>query len=148
MKNCKNKQLIDGLNPKSIYPEFIIWITRMHSSMMRTVRCIYHLGRRVSGQGGVCPGGLPRWVSVQEGGLPGGDVCRHPSCTEFSTDVCENITFPQLLLRTVRDVLLGFVLCFQQVTFKILQTIPYKSHQLSGITLHYCTWFCSVMNGS
>ena len=43
----------------------------MHSSRMRTVRCIGRLGA----DGGV-------W-------------------TEFLTHACENITFPQLLLRTV-----------------------------------------------
>ena len=46
----------------------------MHSSGMRTVRCSGRLGR--------C--------------LPTGGV--HP---RGQTDVCENITFPQLLLRTV-----------------------------------------------
>ena len=45
--------------------------TRMHSSTMRTVRCSGHFG-------------------ADEG-----------VWTEFLTHACENITFPQLLLRTV-----------------------------------------------
>ena len=64
--------------------------TRMHSSRMRTVRCSGRLG---GGGAGVCPGGcltrggvsdqegylprgqcLPRWVSVQGGFLPGGEL--------------------------------------------------------------------------
>ena len=53
----------------------------MHSSRMRTVRCSGHL------LGDVRPGSLLRGV----GGAP----------TEFLTHACENITFRQLLLRTV-----------------------------------------------
>ena len=76
--------------------------TRIHSSRMRTVRCSSHPGRggRVSAQGGVYPGGvspvgrcLPRGVSAWQG------VYTSSPCGQ--TDTCENITFPQLLLRTV-----------------------------------------------
>ena len=79
----------------------------MHSSRMHTVRCSGRLGRE-----GVCPGGcMPR-----EGVCLGGGVClvgnlpkgvsvwggvNLPLWTEFLTDTCENITLPQLLLRTV-----------------------------------------------
>ena len=51
---------------------------------MRTVRCSDHLGG-VCLEGGVCPGctQLSLW-------------------TEFLTHARENITFPQLLLRTVK----------------------------------------------
>ena len=79
----------------------------MHSSRIRTVRCS---GRR--GGGGVC---LGRWVSAQEGGVCPGRGClpragsdpvhagiHPPLWTEFLTHACENITFPQLLLRTVK----------------------------------------------
>ena len=71
----------------------------MHSSRMRTVHCNGHLGV------GCLPGGcLPR------GCLPGECI---PACngadtpllqpwTEFLTHACENITFPQLLLQTVK----------------------------------------------
>ena len=54
--------------------------TRMHSSRMRTVRCSSRM------PGGVCLGGvhLPPW-------------------TEFLTHTCENITFPQLRLWTVKS---------------------------------------------
>ena len=76
--------------------------TRIHSSRMRTVRCLPGgcLPRgRVCVLGGVCPGGVC---------LSGGGVClpargvsaRHPPGTEFLTHACENITFPQLRLRT------------------------------------------------
>ena len=58
--------------------------------------------------GDVCPGGcLPRGVSTRgvsaqegEGVYIGGGV--HPLWTVFLTHACENITFPQLLLRTVK----------------------------------------------
>ena len=59
----------------------------MHSSRMRTVRCS---NRLLGGGEDVCAGGLPR------GCLP--DT---PLWTEFLTNACENITFPQLRLRTV-----------------------------------------------
>ena len=49
-------------------------------------------GRCVCPRGGVCPGQVC---------LPGG--CTPPPLwTEFLTHACENITFPQLLLRTVK----------------------------------------------
>ena len=73
----------------------------------------------VSAQWGVCSGELSAWGSVYLGAvcaggclptgmsargcLPRGGVCpggcTPPSCGQ--TDACENITFPQLLLRTV-----------------------------------------------
>ena len=61
-------------------------LTRMHSSMMRTIRCSSHL-----------PGG----VSAQGGYLSNWGVYTSPPGTEFLTHTCENITFPQLRLRTV-----------------------------------------------
>ena len=80
----------------------------MHPSRMHTVRCSSHLA------GGGC---LPKWgclpgrgggvCLVGEGGIcPGGCLpdtgwwCTPPPCGQ--TDTCENITFPQLLLRTVK----------------------------------------------
>ena len=85
--------------------------TRMHSSRMRTVCC----SSRLLGVGGpVC---LPRRVYLQEVSasqgvsawavsacqegvyLPGGG-CTPPLCEQ--TDICENITFLQLLLRMVK----------------------------------------------
>ena len=59
----------------------------------------------VSTQGGVCLGGcLPRGY-LTGGCLPGGGGWqvprgRHPSVDKMK-DACENITFPQLLLRTL-----------------------------------------------
>ena len=54
----------------------------------------------MSAQGDVCPG-----VCVCPEGVclvgPGGVSVRHPPWTEFVTHACENITFPQLHLRTV-----------------------------------------------
>ena len=52
----------------------------MHVSKMRSVRCSGRLG----GEGGVYPG-----------------RCTPPPCGQ--TDACENITFPQLLLRMVKS---------------------------------------------
>ena len=98
--------------------------TRMYSSRIRTVRCSSHLlgggclPSRESAQGGCLPGtstqgGLPGGVSAQEVSAHGcispgrclADV-PHPTphpppWTEFLTHACENITFPQLRLRTV-----------------------------------------------
>ena len=64
--------------------------TRMHSSRMRTVRCSSRL------LGDVC---LPKGGG---GCLPAKRVggCTPPPCGQ--TDTCEKITFPQLLLRTVK----------------------------------------------
>ena len=69
------------------------------------------------GKEGFCPGGVCPWGGVSahgEGCLPrGGGVCLGGVCqrnagihppskwTEFLTHACENITFPQLLLRAV-----------------------------------------------
>ena len=63
----------------------------MHSSRMRTVRCSGRLIKEgcLPAQGG--GGCLPRVVYTS------------PSqWTEFLTHICENITFPQLRLRTVK----------------------------------------------
>ena len=87
----------------------------MHSSRMRTVCCsscvlgggVYPRGGVSACQGrGVCPGGvcllggvwLPRGVSACRG--RGGEGLYTSPCGQ--TDTCENITFPQLLLRTVK----------------------------------------------
>ena len=52
----------------------------------------------------VCPGGGGgAGVSVWRGCMPRG-VYALPSWTEFLTRACENITFPQLCLRTVISV--------------------------------------------
>ena len=85
--------------------------TRMHSSRMRTVRCSSHLGGLgVCACPGVC---LPGGVSGQSGGVWLGGmsaqegVSQHaigqttPRGQNFLTHACENITFPQLFLRTV-----------------------------------------------
>ena len=70
----------------------------MYSSRMRTVRCSGRLGWGVSGE--LCPGVCVRGVS-RGGVCPGGYTS--PLWTEFLTHACENITFPQLLLRTVTN---------------------------------------------
>ena len=49
------------------------------------------------GDGGVCPGGV--FAQVHAG------IHITPLWTEFLTHACENITFPQLRLRTVKIVL-------------------------------------------
>ena len=68
--------------------------TRIHSSRMRTVRCSGHLGGVYLG--GVGLGGVSAWG----GCLPGG-VYTSPPCGQ--TDTCKNITFTELLLRTVKN---------------------------------------------
>ena len=79
-------------------------LTRMHSSWMRTVRCSSRLlggggvYPGVSVQGGFCLQGVSAQDSVCLWGLPRGFTS---PLTEFLTHNCENITFPQLRLRTV-----------------------------------------------
>ena len=103
----------------------------MHSSRMRIVRCSDHgggagclpdwggclpggggcLSRRGVWPGGVCPGSVCLGCVCPGGVSPGGCLPREglPQCmlgytplwTEFCTHTCENITFPQLRLRTV-----------------------------------------------
>ena len=85
--------------------------TRMYSSRMRNVRCSSRLpawGCLTAGGGCLSRGRgrcLPRRVSTCLGGgsaCPEG--CTPPSLwTEFLTHACENITFPQLRLRTVTN---------------------------------------------
>ena len=102
-------------------------VTRIHSSRMHTVRCSSHLGGSAC-EGSVCPGGvcLPGVVSACQrvsacggvclgvstcqgivclsGGvcLPGVSACQGVyTFPNGQTDTCENITFLQLLLRTV-----------------------------------------------
>ena len=89
---------------------------------------------------GFCPGGVCPWgrVSAQGRGVCLGGVCQRnagihppPKWTEFLTHACENITFPQLLLRAVIinfagniphkmiqsvTVLIAFLLTIQNVT--------------------------------
>ena len=80
----------------------------MHSSRMSTVRSSGRRGgsargvsaQRVSAQEGVCLGIVcPVGVSACGGCLPGGMYTSLP--VDRMTDACENITFPQLLLRMV-----------------------------------------------
>ena len=78
----------------------------MHSSRIRTVCCSSCLLEEcLPGQGGVwlAKGGvcLARDVCLARGCLPGQEGCTPPPWTEFMTHNCENITFPQLHLRTV-----------------------------------------------
>ena len=70
---------------------------RMHSSRMRTVRS----SSRLLWGGGVCPvvGGVSQHALEQ---TPA------PLWTEWLTDRCKNITFPQLRLRTVISIHCGF----------------------------------------
>ena len=96
----------------------INFVTRMHSSRMCTV---HYSGRLLVG---VCPGSLPAGGPVCPGGVcpkggmsaQNGGVCLRCICLEGSlpggvyitnhgqTDTCENITFPHLLLQTVKTV--------------------------------------------
>ena len=98
-------------------------ITRMHSSRMRTARFNGHFGGRGRILGSL-PLGLGRGSVHPPGQTPPG---RHaplpisfwdispPPWTEFLTHACENITFPQLLLRPVKiffNMLLEFFFMF------------------------------------
>ena len=101
----------------------------MHSSRKRTVRCSSHL-RGVSAQeclpacrGGVsaCQGCVPGRCLLARGYLPpkGGGICLPGRCTPSprgQTDTCENITFPQLLLWTVKIIKkLSYVIYLQNI---------------------------------
>ena len=71
---------------------------------MRTVRCSGRLGGVCVSAWGVCLWGcLPREEGVFALGvyIPWTQRQTPPPRTEFLTHACENITFPQLLLRTV-----------------------------------------------
>ena len=68
---------------------------------MRTVRSSGHL----MGTGGVCPGVCIILACI------GADAPR----TEFLIHACENITFPQLLLRTVIKCLVKYAEPFQNI---------------------------------
>ena len=65
---------------------------------------VYLTGGCLPVQGNVCVAqGMSAWpgvVCLARGCLPGQGGCTPPPCGQ--TDTCENITFPQLLLRTVK----------------------------------------------
>ena len=73
--------------------------TRMHSSMMRTIRSSSHVYPSMHWAGCVYPS--IDWVGgVRPGMYPSMHWGRHPTLwTEWLTDRCKNITFPQLRLR-------------------------------------------------
>ena len=92
--------------------------TIMHSSRLRTIRCSGHRGVSAKGclpggclprecvcvPGGACTGGcLPRWQWILGHTPPAQCMLGYtPPWTEFLTHTCENITFMQLHLRTVK----------------------------------------------
>ena len=98
----------------------VLFNIRMHSSRMRTVRrsgcpgggcpggvcpgvCVCVSGGGVSRRG-FCPGYVSREGAVcvsREGGVQGVSATHTPPPVNKITDACENITFPQLLLRMV-----------------------------------------------
>ena len=79
--------------------------TWMHSSTMRAIRCSD--GLLVGGGGGCLP---KRGVSAEGVCIP---ACTEadtlPLWTEWLTDRCKNITFPQLRLRTVTETCVLFL---------------------------------------
>ena len=107
------------------------------------------LPRGVSAQRGVCPEGcLPRGVSAQRGVCWGEGFCLGgtPSLwTKFLTYACENITFPQLRLRTVniyKPAMIQKILQSKQnqPRFEILQ-INYIHYIVFNLKFHqYPTW--------
>ena len=110
----KKREDINRLSVKDIdfdVQNMLILKTRKQSSRIRIVRCSGRLGGVGEGvcvcvSRGVCVSG----ECVCRGGVcPGVCVSQHPMgqtppplWTGFLTHACENITFPQLLLRTVR----------------------------------------------
>ena len=95
----------------------------MHSSRLSTIRCSGRLGGRGDC---VCPwrGCLPGGVCVG-GGVCLGDVCLggvhlpFPPTLDRMTDACENITFPQLLLRRVKTKVL---VIYEEVSWQLCIT--------------------------
>ena len=77
---------------------------------MRTVRCSGHLG------GGGVPIGVSAWGGVHL-----------PHCGQ--TDTCENITFPQLLLRTVMKEKPGQGWLFAKANLKLSDITQLLSHE-------------------
>ena len=97
----------------------------MHSSRMRTVRCSSHLGGGLYARGGVCLRG----------------VCPGAPCGQ--TDTCENITFPQLLLRTVITIVLSVTSCcdlltdlIQRVCMIYFASVTHKLTKQFSFSLH------------
>ena len=93
------------------------YITRMHSSRMRTARFSGCLGLSALGRGVclglcVCPkgGGLPRGC-LPKGCLPRGVHPLPIACYDTPsiriTDKCKNITFPRIRLRAVKIMFSG-----------------------------------------
>ena len=71
--------------------------TRIHSSRMRTIRCSGRLG----GEGAVHPQADTPPAQFMLDTPPPSQMLGYIPPVDRMTDVCENITFPQLLLRTV-----------------------------------------------
>ena len=74
---------------------------------MRTARSLTAGDVHVQGvcmpRGCACPGGVHAQGCACPGGVHAGGHAMHaPPRTEFLTHACENITFPQLLLRAVK----------------------------------------------
>ena len=68
----------------------------MHSSKMHTIHCSSCL------PGGCLPEGSAWGMSARGWGVSGQGVNTFPLWTELLTHTCENITFPQLRLWTVK----------------------------------------------
>ena len=113
--------------------------TRMHSSRMRTVRCsgrlscharpppATHAPLRHTRPSVPHTPPLPRTPLLRHACLPLCHACPL-LCTEFLTHTCENITFPQLLLRTVKTWCSVFhYWLFVIKIFLILNKIPESS---------------------
>ena len=127
-------------------PKSYFWYyseTRMHSSRMRTVRCSGRLRE-------VClpKGCLPKVGSVQGRGVCLGDVCPGGCLPRGQTDACENITFPQLPLRTV-TISYKFYYTFNVSNISPLFVVAESSKFTSGkdiivgdIVLR--TWHCTL----
>ena len=115
-------QIFRQSSDRNIFSGLFTEITRMHSNMMCTVPLQWSSAEGVSARGGCLPGGESARGCLPRGCLPGG-VCAQggcllkggclprevsagectprPSCGQ--TDTCENITFPQILLQTVKS---------------------------------------------
>ena len=111
--------------PSIVFIDVFIYLTRMHSSRMRTGRSLTVCRGGLSLSGGPCPGGFPAGASPCPWGvsLPGGSPCpggvslpgvgfslpETPLPVNRITHSCKNITLATTSLRPVMTYVLAFL---------------------------------------